>query len=572
MDLDDYIALQEQEGYLESTGVVTISPQDLLKKLARFGLDSDASALLRMIMGCVGLKTKELWIETKGSDLCLGGTHDHPNALLETLVAGFNQIENNLVDCPTADLLIGMAHRLGAPECTIGLSRWQDGKLVQWENLFGPVPKKVVRHPSAVSSGFAIHILSAGAPWQLDLEKWAKKVFFCPMPLHFQGGVVGDVTQIPFDNSTVLLDYYRSGIHPVYGTISPRWRCPCGTELAHPVDATQVSPKNQSGTQSYLRYLGNPHDPAPPQWFEPQTGGLRDSLLLPLRMLLSRTGDRVIRPLPYCDGLLYLGLPDTAPSHKVAICPVKRGVMLTPLEVELPCPTAVVVLPCDSLPTDLSGEHIVSCSRDETVQRALQLIKEGLQICCQNRLRLPDPNQGDIRPALAMATSVGITVGVLALTGAWALIWPAVFLAAGFGAIVEIHLNGDQRKNQVFDEISRLSKDLMSSPEERLCPRCRVAMSLQKDGYHCGSCSGDFLEGPLARTLLNKPHWQKSLPSFDDSLLPTPELENPSGVRPPAAQIGPCTRCQTTMLEIRHQSEILGVCPACQAVFVGRGT
>ncbi|MBI3924214.1 MAG: zf-TFIIB domain-containing protein [Armatimonadetes bacterium] len=566
MELDDYISLQQAAGTVDSTGSFTVLASQARDKLARFLLAEDSQALLKLVQGCVGWGGREIWVSCDGRELTLycsiSGARELPPRVANRLETIFLGME----DSPERDILLGLCHFLcGDPE-SVGLSSWQWGRLQDWTTLAGQTPSHVRRHPEGLEFGLGIHV--AVADCSLPKERWQGSVFFCPLPIHFQDSLMGGRGEAPFVMPRAMLEYYRLGRDSSHGCIAPRWRGRALHNLG--VDLGWTRCENQKEVPiAQIRCIGE--SAADPATFEATLGG---GVLETLRHAVQGFTMSELR-LPYSTGCLYLDRKRSPERQKTVIFPVKRGVTLQALQVELPCPPAVLCLPCDDVATDLSTFQVQEQARLDVVHRALELLKEGLEICQQNRDSLPvDLDWREPRSLLAAGALVFLTVVSGGLTGLIPLIWPGALIAAWLGRSLEERLSGPKRKAELIaalhEDIAELSNRLdcltAAPPEPDRCPACQTPMSaVDYEAMHirgCEACGGLWLTRPEAEALIERPE-------LPDRVLYSSAHQPGRSRLPEGSRL--CTDCRTLLESDRQQDVVLDICPTCRGVFVEIG-
>lgn len=455
MDLDDFISLEHNAGTVVSTGQFTVDPTKMIEKLGQFLLEDDSQAVLKIIQGCIGSRAEEIWVVSGSRDLTVYFTTWHASDTVQRLSEMFGEIFLGLADSPERDLLLGICHFLNYhPEC-IGLSRWDKGQLETWSTLSGDQPDRVRRYPKGMRTGMGLHIYlpKSGRAFK-PAAGWNKRCFFAPVPVHSQGYLVGSKDDAPFTLASTLLEFHSPGDDPVHGKIAPRWRGKAQNNLGFDLgwtsgdNAKEVPPIE-------MRAFGHPGQVTrPPVTFTPRQLGVMEGLL-----------NRFDLRLPHCTGCLYLARWRSPKPEHCAIHAVKRGVVLDPIHLELPSPGALIYLACDDIATDLSTLKVHDDARPDLIHRALLLLKEGLEICEENRERLPvDINYSEPRTFLTIGATVLASVALGAVTGFVPLVWPGAIGAGFLGAYIEkLRIGPGHRAEQLqslHDDIQALNERL----------------------------------------------------------------------------------------------------------------
>ena len=141
------------------------------------------------------------------------------------------------------------------------------------------------------------------------------------------------------------------------------------------------------------------------------------------------------------------------------------------IEVQLECPKAIVLLACDDLATDLGGQIAAESQVESLRNRAIDLLKEALQLCNEHFDCLPaEVPFGDARGWAVVGGSVVVAGLAVALTGQLPLALLGLF-AYGLGQSVINNIDSSKRRQQLALALRRvrtgLPKSQLESSEEQ---------------------------------------------------------------------------------------------------------
>ena len=551
----EYIDLPASQGRFASSGTITIDPIAMLAKVAQYQLPDDVAMLLKLIQGCVGLGAKEIWIETESQLLSLYCRHPNLGEVGALLLGSLSRLP--LKDEPAVDIAIGLVHRLGDRPQSLGLSCWQEGQLVQWTALRGSAPAQLATSPWTSASGFGIHlVLEAGSrPLALEAETWQSRVFYAPVPIHFQSHLLGWASETPCPNQC-LLEYLRTGIDPTQGSVGARWRGPChlplGAKIYHGIEVPGGGDGGRTmSARSDVRFIGSgPEDCSSPATFEAEIKELRESLQLIWEGATRAAGQlKPTEPVPYCNGVVYLYPPGPERLQKVIILPIKRGVVLEPIEMEMPTPMAIVLLPCDEMATDLSQQIIAKVYWPDLAAHAYGLLREAMQICIANKEKIHDLDY--LREDSTTLGFVALGLGA-AVLGPTPLEKTAGLLVAGAASLYHKFGGGARKEALLRRELAELTQALSQAPVLDPCPACSISMEATSFGRSCPNCGGRMLEEGQAGGVGKQ---QSGVPGN----LPANLIKRGERL---------CPHCHVRLDSGAQGQE---TCPLCQGIFIGGG-
>lgn len=363
-ELEEFLELQSQQGEWDSTGQFSLDLAGQLARLRGHLLSDDTLALVKIVQAFCGWGSSEIHVNLVANELSVHAS-DLQEIPLDKGESGETGGVLALPDSPLKDFLLGLLHLLQRDPQIAGVSVWKSGHLVSWSSWFGGERPQRIRLPGSIQDGVGLHlqVASAKACYSFDENAFRRRLFYAPCAIHFRGDLIGrqhyPETAMPAVKR-LLLEYYA----PVD---------PYGRMMARPLgDATD-------GNAKELNWPGPTSDGpdfARRRFFGADTSNPivhRHARQTLTGRLLGCDSDKLV----LVGGALLVESLQPSPEPSL-VFPLKRGVLLQPIEWDSKGGRVFCVLPCDGGAVDVAGFAVLESEHLALVGRAAAMLSRAL--------------------------------------------------------------------------------------------------------------------------------------------------------------------------------------------------